>query len=449
MSEEWGGVCPVCFAEIPVDAVSADGNWGVCRNCDGVFPLFESAAIPKSQPRPERVTRMEIVRNGDDLVVQIPPVRGKLGGLFLFCSCFMSAFVAVIFLIPEMPLTARLILGSILAFFDLLMLYCTLRYWAHHRRIVFGAEQVQIEGRLFFLRSQKTIPRSRLWGLRSDWGPTQIGNVYNLQLAYDKTSLEFPSRSQEEQLWATSEINGYLDATAGERLCCPACNRGVPDEASDRLNLNARRCPWCGATFEREDAARIGIEEIDSPWRSAYDLLRPLDSPTRVEQTDDELVAVFGPRGVQNIWEKLGILIVLLLGLSIVPEVFFLFHPVDEVKTTAGGLLACSVLLFGLFGWVVLTLFWETARLRITRDEIFITRRHPLLKPREYHVERATDALAEPTGAMEQMAHSIRCTTAGKNTFKSSGAAPRKSPGCSAWSTASCTARGKAGRSAV
>ncbi len=422
MEKEIITVCPDCFAEVDSDAVSADKCWAICRNCDGLFPISESLTIPPIPPRPEKrgAAHLMIERSGDSLTLEEPPVRGKFGWLFVLCALAFGGMMCGMFLAAFWVAEngRQGIVFLCLGAFWIIPLsgsvFYVLRLFFYHRVFHFDRESMQRESRLFFLRFRKTIPRSRVWGIRSDWGPTQVGNVYELQLAYDKTTCDIQCRSKEEQLWATAEVNDYFDATASERLCCPVCNRGVPDEPGQDLEPTERKCIWCRAVIDREEAARIGRAEIDDPYRSAYDLLRPLDSPTRIEQAESELTIRFGRRGVQGFWEKIGIACLVLLGLTIFPEIAFLFYPSWEVRYVAFLSLFLSGLFFGFLGWVAVDTFWGTGSLRITRDEFFATRKSLFQRKTVLQAKRAQGATLRELLAFRQDGQSFRCTSWGK-----------------------------------
>ena len=411
----WVGVCPECFAEVTGESVFADGKLAVCRRCDGAFVIDAVPTIPQIAKRPEKRCGVQIERADDRLTVSIPPPRNLFGWIFVGGFVFATFMMLMCILNTDgsfKDVSAQIGMGSFFGLFDLLCLFFVLLFFFYHRTFVFDAEQLHIEKRLFFLRFRQTIPRSSIWGVRSDWTPTQAGNIFSFYLTYGKKAMEITCRSQEETRWVTSEINGFLNSTAVERLCCPVCNRGVIDQSHNKLDLAERKCVWCAAKFNRSEAAQIGADELDNPWRSEYDLLRPLDTSTRVVQDENELTISFGKRGVQGNWEKFGIVCVLLFGVSIIPEIVFLFYPNISVKIVAGYALVLSVMLFGLFGWVAVVTFWVTGQLRITRGEIFAESKWPLCKKREFQVVRSPNVWAEPTPISEQVGFS--CTNFGK-----------------------------------
>ena len=411
-------ICPDCLAEIPEESVSADFRWGVCRRCQGLFPLTEELAIPVIPPKPGKPGKvhLKIERCGDSLVVEVPPVKGKLGWLMLVCLVlftFMMIASPLVFIIGSdefegRALPAALFFGSFWLCWVFLGLYYTLYLFFFHRTFRFDPERLEIESRLFFLRFRKTIPRSCVWGIRSDYAPVQyVGNVYTLRLAYKKTAIEIQCRSLEEQNWATSEMNDYLDAASPQRLRCPECHRSVWDEERPEI-----RCTWCQAVFAREKGT-----EIDTFYQSEYDLLPPIESRVRIEQTESELTLIAARNGVQTFWHRFGIGLTLLSGAGMLVCLALMFFTMAEGLWICGHLALLFGLSFFLSGWLTLESICHDFLLRITPDHVHAEGRVPPWSRQVMSQPRSPEATARETRPHDNRATDFRTQSMGKYRF--------------------------------
>ena len=420
-------VCPDCFQEIESRDVAADGTRAVCRRCDGIVQLSDELAVPDIPDRPEKPSkaRLKIERTDDTLFIDEPPVRGFVGYFFAFCCLFfigiiISCIWSAIDEAPSQPNGNRqAMLG--MAVFLLIPLSFPVYYFLiaffYHRQYRFDPEKLQMDGRLFFLRFHRTTPRSHIWGIRSNLTPTKSEKIISLALAYDKALYSIHCRSFDEQLWASAEISNYLDSTAIDRLCCPVCNRGVVDDKLKGKDENLRKCTWCGCVVDRQEAARLGEDEIDDPYRSEYDLLRPLDSPIKLEQNDSELVIHFGQRGTQSTGDKIGVAFVVAIGLAMIPEIVLLFYPDWGAKIIFGSLLTLNVFFFWLFGFAVSESHWTYGTLRITREKFCIECRIPFYHKEKVELDRSPDANAKISYGHAKEANTVQCTGFSKYRF--------------------------------
>ena len=419
-------VCPDCLQEIESRDVAADGTRAVCRRCDGIVHLSDELAVTDIPDRPEKPSkaRLKIERTDDTLFIDEPPVRGLVSYLFVFCCLFFAGMMifciyCAIYEVTPQP-NGHLIFWGMAAFWLIPLsfsVYYILVAFFYHRQYRFDPEKLQMDGRLFFLRSHRTTPRSHIWGIRSDWAQMQTGKIILLGLVYEKTVYSIRCRSFEEQLWASAEISDYLDSTVIDRLCCPACNRGVIDDKLKGKDENLRKCTWCGCVVDQQEAARLGEDEIDDPYRSEYDLLRPLDSPIKLEQDDSELVIHFGQRGTQSTEDKIGVAFVVTIGLAMIPEIVFLFYPSWEVRMLSGMLLVLNSFFFGLFGWLATTTYWTYGTLRIRREKFCIECGIPFYRTKKIELGRSSDAVAKLIYGLAKNANTVQCTAFGKYRF--------------------------------
>lgn len=417
-------ICPECFTELTSEDVSHDGNWGLCRKCDGFFRIEESLSIPQIPPRPEKPSRvhLKITRSDDTLTLEEPPIRGKWGWLFMLCLLFFGGMMVGCFFCalfaggggePPNPI-AFFCMGLFWVIPFSFGMYYVLMFWFYHRTYFIDRNEFRIEGRLFSLRFHEKVGRSHLWGLRSDWAPNQIGTMFSLRWLYDKKILEMLCRSSEEQQWASAEINDFLDATAPERLCCPSCNRGTPDTPDAQGELT---CIWCGAKCFREEAATLGEMELTNPYRSDYDLVRPLETPIRIEQSDTELHVKTFRKGIQTFWEKFSVsffmALMVAVPLTLLPGVFF----GNAEVLMFGGIIVTVLLGFSFLLWLLLDRFWEEFSMEIDSEEIRLSSRCPLRKPKTLLIPRDDAAHCVEAHAHERCSNDFRFQQTGKYAF--------------------------------
>lgn len=391
------GICPDCLSEIPSESVDSGGKWGICERCDGLFPVIDSLSVPMIPLRPQKPgdVRILIERPDEDTLRLIePPVRGKNGWLFLSSLILFSVLdiVSILGAIFTGELIFIFLAGS-LFFILLLFADSTWGFCIRKRTFLFDREKLSIS-------TGKTIPRSHIRGVRSHWAPTQVWPLYNIRILYDKKHLEIVSRSVAEQEWVCAELNDFLESTSPSRLCCPECNRGVPDDfpSDSGGSTLPMKCLWCGKTVDRTEADRIGQEELADPYRGDSDYLRPLESRFKLRQDDNELEIHQPPRGFHGFWERFGVFALSIFALCLlIVFTVFLFSPVGFFRLLALHLgffvIVAALSLYEIFRGVR-----EEFTLRIDRNRIYGEFFDLFMRKRTFEENREENAIALETG---------------------------------------------------